>query len=46
MVLEGETDVLTAHIVVEDRYLQKPDKIKKSIKRELENIIQNTQHSN
>ena len=33
--LEGETDVLTAHIVVEDEYLQNPDKIKESIKSKL-----------
>jgi cation diffusion facilitator family transporter len=33
--LEGETDVLTAHIVVEDEHLQNPDKIKQSIKSKL-----------
>jgi cobalt-zinc-cadmium efflux system protein len=34
--LEGETDVLTAHIVVEDKYLQTPDKMRQSIKSKLE----------
>lgn len=34
--LEGETDILTAHVVVEDEYLQSPDKIKQSIKNKLE----------
>jgi len=34
--LEGETDILTAHIIVEDKYLQKPDKIKETIKSKLE----------
>ncbi|MDY0387236.1 MAG: cation diffusion facilitator family transporter [Methanolobus sp.] len=34
--LEGETDILTAHIVVEDTYLQEPDKIRQSIKSKLE----------
>lgn len=34
--LEGETDILTAHIVVEDKYLQKPDKMRQSIKSKLE----------
>jgi cobalt-zinc-cadmium efflux system protein len=34
--LEGETDILTAHIVVEDKYLQKPDNVRQSIKSELE----------
>jgi len=33
--LEGETDVLTAHIVIEDEHLQNPDKIKESIKNKL-----------
>lgn len=30
--LEGETDILTSHIVVEDEYLQRPDVIKKAVK--------------
>jgi cobalt-zinc-cadmium efflux system protein len=34
--LEGETDILTAHIVVKDEYLQNSDKIKQSIKNKLE----------
>lgn len=34
--LEGETDILTAHIVVEDTYLHEPDKIRQSIKSKLE----------
>ena len=34
--LEGETDILTAHIVVGDKYLQEPDIIKQSIKSKLE----------
>lgn len=34
--LEGETDILTAHVVVEDKYLQKPDKMRQSIKSKLE----------
>jgi cobalt-zinc-cadmium efflux system protein len=34
--LEGETDILTAHIIVEDKYLQAPDKIRQSIKNKLE----------
>ncbi len=34
--LEGETDILTAHVVVKDRYLQEPDRIKQTIKRKLE----------
>jgi cobalt-zinc-cadmium efflux system protein len=34
--LEGETDILTAHVVVEDKYLQRPDDIKHYIKSELE----------
>lgn len=34
--LEGETDILTAHIIVEDKYLQEPDKIKETIKSKLE----------
>lgn len=34
--LEGETDILTAHVIVEDEYLQSPDKIKQSIKNKLE----------
>lgn len=34
--LEGETDVLTAHVVVEDKYLQTPDKMRQSIKSKLE----------
>ncbi len=33
--LEGETDILTAHVVVENKYLQEPDAIKQSIKSEL-----------
>jgi cobalt-zinc-cadmium efflux system protein len=33
--LEGETDILTAHIVVENKYLQEPDAIKQSIKSKL-----------
>ena len=33
--LEGETDFLTAHIVVENKYLQEPDTIKQSIKSKL-----------
>lgn len=36
--LEGETDILTAHIVVENKYLQDPDSIKQSIKKELEKL--------
>lgn len=36
--LEGETDILTAHVVVEDKYLQKPDKIKQSIKSKLKEL--------
>jgi cobalt-zinc-cadmium efflux system protein len=34
--LEGETDILTAHIIVENKYLQAPDKIRQSIKNKLE----------
>lgn len=34
--LEGETDILTAHVVVKDKYLQEPDKIKQAIKSKLE----------
>jgi cobalt-zinc-cadmium efflux system protein len=34
--LEGETDVLTAHIVVEDKYLQAPDIMRQAIKSKLE----------
>ena len=34
--LEGETDILTAHVVVENKYLQKPDNVKKVIKSELQ----------
>lgn len=34
--LEGETDILTAHVVVKDRCLQEPNKIRQSIKNELE----------
>jgi cobalt-zinc-cadmium efflux system protein len=30
--LEGETDILTAHVVVENKYLQKPENIKQSIR--------------
>lgn len=41
--LEGETDILTAHIVVEDKYLQEPDKIKETIKSKLEK--QHIEHS-
>lgn len=33
--LEGETDILTAHVVVEDRYLQEQDTIKLSVKTKL-----------
>jgi cobalt-zinc-cadmium efflux system protein len=33
--LEGETDVLTAHVVVEDKYLQTPAKMRQSIKSKL-----------
>lgn len=41
--LEGETDVLTAHVVVEDKYLQAPDKTRQSIKSKLEE--HNIEHS-
>jgi cobalt-zinc-cadmium efflux system protein len=41
--LEGETDILTAHIIVEDKYLQEPDKIKETIKNKLEK--QHIEHS-
>lgn len=41
--LEGETDILTAHVVVEDRYLQAPDKVRQSIKSKLEE--HNIEHS-
>lgn len=34
--LEGETDLLTAHVVVEDKYLQTPDKMRQAIKSKLE----------
>lgn len=34
--LEGETVLLTAHVVVEDKYLQTPDKMRQSIKSKLE----------
>lgn len=34
--LEGETDILTAHVVVEDKYLQRPDQMRQSIKSKLE----------
>ncbi|MDY0129322.1 MAG: cation diffusion facilitator family transporter [Methanosarcina vacuolata] len=34
--LEGETVLLTAHVVVEDKYLQTPDKMRQSIKSNLE----------
>ncbi|HET8685526.1 MAG TPA: cation diffusion facilitator family transporter, partial [Methanosarcina sp.] len=34
--LEGETDILTAHVVVENKYLQTPDKMRQSIKNKLE----------
>lgn len=34
--LEGETDILTAHVVVEDKCLQRPDKMRQSIKSKLE----------
>ena len=34
--LEGETDILTAHVVVENKYLQRPDNVRQSIKSELE----------
>ncbi|AKB80754.1 Cobalt-zinc-cadmium resistance protein CzcD [Methanosarcina barkeri 3] len=34
--LEGETDLLTAHVVVEDKYLQTPDKMRQAIKNKLE----------
>lgn len=37
--LEGETDILTAHVTVEDRYLlEKPDEIKRVIKEKLEAV--------
>jgi len=34
--LEGETNILTAHVVVKEEYLQNSDKIKRSIKSQLE----------
>jgi cobalt-zinc-cadmium efflux system protein len=34
--LEGETDILTAHVVVEDKYLERPDEMRQSIKSKLE----------
>ncbi|WP_048141462.1 cation diffusion facilitator family transporter [Methanosarcina horonobensis] len=34
--LEGETDILTAHVIVEDKYLERPDKMRQSIKSKLE----------
>jgi cobalt-zinc-cadmium efflux system protein len=34
--LEGETDLLTTHVVVEDKYLQTPDKMRQAIKSKLE----------
>ncbi|PAV12707.1 cobalt transporter [Methanosarcina spelaei] len=34
--LEGETDLLTSHVVVEDKYLQTPDKMRQAIKSKLE----------
>lgn len=34
--LEGETVLLTSHVVVEDKYLQTPDKMRQSIKSKLE----------
>jgi len=34
--LEGETDILTAHVVVEDKYLERPDRMRQSIKSKLE----------
>jgi len=34
--LEGETVLLTSHVVVEDKYLQAPDKMRQSIKSKLE----------
>jgi len=34
--LEGETDLLTSHVVVEDKYLQTPDKMRQAIKNKLE----------
>lgn len=34
--LEGETDLLTAHVIVEDKYLQTPDKMRQAIKIKLE----------
>jgi cobalt-zinc-cadmium efflux system protein len=33
--MEGETNILTAHIVVKDRYLHRPDEIRQSIKNKL-----------
>jgi cobalt-zinc-cadmium efflux system protein len=36
--LEGETDILTAHVVVENKYLQEPDTIKQSIKSKLKEL--------
>ncbi|MPM86418.1 Zinc transporter ZitB [bioreactor metagenome] len=36
--LEGETDVLTAHVVVEDKYLQAPDKMRQFIKSRLKEL--------
>jgi cobalt-zinc-cadmium efflux system protein len=34
--LEGETDLLTSHVVVENKYLQTPDKMRQAIKSKLE----------
>jgi cobalt-zinc-cadmium efflux system protein len=41
--LEGEADILTAHIVVEDEFLLGPYKIRQAIKSQLEN--QHIEHS-
>ncbi len=41
--LEGETGILTAHVIVEDKYLKNPDKIRKSIKNNL--AKHNIEHS-
>lgn len=36
--LEGETDILTAHVVVENKYLQAPDQMRRSIKNKLQEL--------
>ena len=41
--LEGETDILTAHVVLEDRLLKKPDETRKTIKEILKK--QHIEHS-